>query len=412
MRKMPSRLFSGSDRMAFVWKNAEAATLYSIANSVYILENKIKNEETFPKSLIVDVYIDMGKNTADLVKKMLNILIQDVLCEDIQFILNKKALPNVKGDRKFDSCETICLFSGGIDSSIGILESLAKFKKIIGLYVAHRYTGKIDNKVENLNKLLLKPSNINLEKFMAPEWRRGYSQTRGFVYILYAGILSLLSDAKRVIVSECGQTMFQPKFAPLDTITYTTHPYVLQIAKTIIKFIIGRDIQIIIPFEDFTKSELIQVRPDDSLLSKTHSCITGRWKGNCGKCYACITRMIGSVNNGLSLSYFKDNVFAIPDDEDLNALLNFCFNFVYNPKDLDFWSFRSIEHFGKSELFERVSAEAFLALSILRDKGILHANYEFILDEYEELRINKRKEELKKSKQPDFSKEVSLYKIT
>jgi 7-cyano-7-deazaguanine synthase in queuosine biosynthesis len=411
---MASRLFLDSNRMQFVWKDKKTATLYSIANSIYILENKIKNGENFPKQVIIDIYVNLSPDLIQNIERMLNILVQDVLCEDIKFILNKKNLPKVKDDTKFIECETICLFSGGVDSSIGILETLKKYKKVRGLYVAHRYTGRIDAKVENLNKLLLKPKSIFLEKFIAPEWRLSYSQTRGFLYLLYAGILSLFCNSKRILVTECGQTTYQPKFAPLDTITYTTHPYVLQIGKSIINIILERDIKVITPFEDFTKSELIKVNHDDSILSITHSCIMGMWENNCGKCYACITRMIGSINNCLSLSYFRNNAFLMPDNEDLNSLLNFCFNFIYHKEDLDFWSFRSIEHFGKTNLFERVADEVFLALSNLRKSGLLHPNYELLLDEYnnlDSLRIKKRALDLKTLKNPDFDKEIDLYKI-
>jgi 7-cyano-7-deazaguanine synthase in queuosine biosynthesis len=411
---MASRLFSGSSMMQFVWKDKKTATLYSIANSIYILENKIKSNEEFPKQVIIDVYVDIPPKLSQAIQRMLNILVQDVLCEDIKFDLNKKNLPKVEDDTKFTECETICLFSGGVDSSIGILETLKKYSKVNGLYVAHRYTGRIDGKVKNLNKLLLKPAGIHLEKFIAPEWRLGYSQTRGFLYLVYAGILSLFCNSKRILITECGQTTYQPKFAPLDTVTYTTHPYVLQIGKSIINIILEKDIKVIIPFEDFTKSELIKVRPDDNILSITHSCITGIWNNNCGKCYACITRMVGSINNALSLSYFKDNAFQIPNNDDLNSLLSFCFNFIYNKEDLDFWSFRSIDHFGKADLFERVSAEVFLALFNLKNNGLLHPNYEFLLDEYNALdpsRIRKRALELNTLKMPNFDKEVSLYKI-
>ncbi len=412
---MAGKLFSGSNMMNFVWRDKKTATLYSIANSIYNLENLIKSKEKFPKNVIIDIYVDIKFGLKKSVEKMLNILVQDVLCEDIKFHLNKKILPKIYHDRKFRECETICLFSGGVDSSIGILEALKEYNKVRGLYVAHQYTGRIDGKVEELNKLILRPKYIYLEKFIAPEWRLGYSQTRGFLYLLYAGILSVFCNSKRILITECGQTTYQPKFAPLDTVTYTTHPYVLQIGKSIINIILKKDIKVILPFENFTKSELIKINPDDNLLSITHSCITGMWKNNCGKCYACITRMIGSINNGLSLTYFRDNAFEDPNNEDLNSLLNFCFNFIHNKKHLDFWSFRSIEHFGKTNLFERVSAEVFLALDNLKKKGILHPNYEFILEEYDNLdpsRIKNRKKELEDLNTPDFKKEIPLYKIS
>ncbi|MFH1505999.1 MAG: hypothetical protein ABIE94_03325 [archaeon] len=410
---MKKNLFVGSPTMKFIWESEETATLYSIANSIYLLENIIKKGGQFPDVVLVDIYKKIEPSTQIEITKLLNILVEDVLCEEINFELVPKKLPKTKTQKiVFKPCDTICLYSGGVDSSIGILKSKEEYGDVRALYVAHKYTGRIDGKVEYLNKVVLKPKKIILHKFIAPEWLKDYSQTRGFLYFLYGGILAHLIKSKRLIISECGQTMYQPKFAPLDTITYTTHPYVLEIAKTILGLILKKDIDIITMFEDFTKSELINLMPDDKLLSNTHSCVTGRWKDNCGTCYACLTRILGSINNKLSIFYFRKNPFLIPDNEDLNALINFCFKYLYDKEDIDFWSFRSIEHFKKNDLFNRVADEVFLALFILKKQGILHPNYEFVLDEYlakDAKRLDIRRKQLEQIKEPDFKKIVKNY---
>ena len=123
--------------------------------------------------------------------------------------------------------------------------------------------------------------------------------------------------------------------------------------------------------------------------------------------------MIGSVNLNLSLNYFRENVFQKQDNENLNSLLNFCLNFLYNRQELDFWSFKSIENFNKTDLFNRLCDEVFLAIYKLRDAGLLHTHYEFILDDFlaiDKKRIELRDLELKnKTKIPNFNKTLQFY---
>ncbi len=374
---------SPNESMDFIWFDNKSSSLYSIANSIFMLENIVKSDKKIPRNVLIDIYVDLNEESIKKIEQLLNILILDVLCEDVAFKLNKKELKKQKLKiRKFSKENTLCLFSGGVDSVTGILKSKETFGSVIGLFINHQDTGKIAYIVSNIERNLLKPKNIPLEKFIAPKMGRGYSQTRGFLYLVYGGILSHFTNAERIIISECGATMYQPKFSPFDTITYTTNPYVLQIAKTVIELILSRSIDVITPFEDFTKTEMMMILSDDNILSKTHSCITSRWGQNCGRCYACLTRMIGSANLGLSLKYFMKNAFEEPDNENLNALINFCYNFLHNRKEIDYWSFNTIQHFNKIELFERLCDDVFRALYSMKAKEILHPNYEFALDEY------------------------------
>jgi 7-cyano-7-deazaguanine synthase in queuosine biosynthesis len=408
-------MFYGSKNkiMQFINTNPEAASLYELANSIFMLEKMIKAGNKIPHEVLINVYCDLDYDECKKITRLLNILVSDVLLEDVFFTIQNKKFEKSTITRNFKQCETLCLFSGGIDSTIGIIKSKEAYGDVKGIYVAHQDMGKITFKVDGVTKAILNPLGIEVDKLIAPAMGVGYSQTRGFLYLLYAGLISIYTEAKRVVVSECGATMYQPKFAPLDTITYTTNPYVLQIAKTIIQIILKKELEVVIPFEDFTKTELMAVLPDDFIFKKTHSCITSRWDKNCGACYACITRMIGSINLSLSLDYFKDNAFQKSTNEHLNALLNFCLNFLYNKQELDFWSFNCIEHFNKIKLFNRVCDDVFLAVYKAKNSGNLHTNYEFVLAEFLKLgkdRIRQRENELKnKLKLPDFNKTIPVY---
>jgi 7-cyano-7-deazaguanine synthase in queuosine biosynthesis len=399
--------------MEFIWSNEISATLYSIANTLFMLEKIIKSGET-RKSVKIDYYTNLSEEEIKKLSNILKNLVLDVLCERVDFKLVKSNL----GDKKkiipsFTNVESICLFSGGVDSTLGILKSKEKYGDVIGLYVGHQDLGKITHKIDIIKKDILDKEGIPLTKFIAPAMGKGYSQLRGFLYILYSAILSNFVNAKRVIVAECGVTMYQPKFAPMDSITYTTHPLVLKSSKNIAEILLKRPLDLIIPFENFTKTEMIELLADDNILSKTHSCLSARWDKNCGGCYACITRMIGSINLGLSTEYFKSNHFGDKDNEILSSLLNFCFNFEINKKEIDYWSFKTIELFNKTDLFHRHCLDVFLSLNKLSQKGVLDSAYDVILDAYKKVKgegeLVSREEQLKNNKKdPDFDKKVRL----
>jgi len=406
---MAKNLFYGSPNkiMNFVWCNNVSATLYSIANTIFMLEKEIKSGNS-RKSVSIICYVELEEKIEKEILGLIKKLVLEVFYENINFRFVKKQVKKKTKPLSLNSYETLCLYSGGIDSTLGLLESFKEYKKVLGVYVAHQDLTKVTKKVGEIYNSLLKDKGIDYIKLMAPSMGRGYSQIRGFLYIIYSTMVALFVGAKRIVVSECGVTMYQPKFAPLDTITYTTHPSVLRYAKRISELITGKRFDIILPFENFTKSEMMFLINDDSTLSKTHSCITARWGINCGLCYACITRMLGSVNLNLSLDYFKDNVFE-KDSDMLISLLKFCLDFYSFKENLDYWSISNIKKYEKEELFERFCDDVFLALYNLNKKGLLNEDYKFFLEraiEFRNVNISNRKNSLLQAKRPDFSKKV------
>ncbi len=396
--------------MKFITLSPVGNTLYFIANSLFMLEKKIKLEEDVPEKVEVDIFIDLEDEIKSKIETLMNLVILDVLCEDVEFKLIKKPIKKtrLKFEELSEEHETICLFSGGIDSTLGISKTKEKYGDVLGLFISHGDLGKITKKVYDLKKIILDPEEINLIKMIAPPMGRGYSQLRGFLYILYAMIVSCFCNTKRIIISECGSTMYQPKFAPMDTITYTTNPYVLSSAKKIGELILGREIEIVTPFEDFTKTEMMNLIKDDSILSKTHSCISGRWGINCGRCYACIARMIGSVNLGLSLDYFKFNTFE-EENNMLSSFVNFCFDYLLFKENVDYWSLKNIEIFNKEDLFDRTCLDVFIALKKLSNQGYMDTEYSIVLEEFVKSnrdRLKSREEKLEIVKDPDFKNKV------
>src|SRR3989344_3725650 len=128
------RLFYGSPNeiMEFIYSDEKAASIYEIANSIFMLEKIIKKNKKIPKQVLIYIYFNLNDIEIKKITKLLNILISDILLEDIFFIIKNKDFKKRKIDRKFKGCKTICLFSGGVDSTIGIIKSKQKYEDVIG----------------------------------------------------------------------------------------------------------------------------------------------------------------------------------------------------------------------------------------------------------------------------------------
>lgn len=196
----------------------------------------------------------------------------------------------------------------------------------------------------------------------------GYSQLRGLLYTLYGSIYVSLLNADNLVIGECGPTMYQPRFSPYDTVTMTTHPYVMQTAKKIIDILLKRDINIIIPYENMTKAEVIQASPYKEFYPYSHSCITTRFGNNEGNCYGCIIRRLGFLVAGIEdCKYLYDPIGNSKYNADnLASLLRFNYDFLFDFKEMPFYAKQTIESFDKQDLLFRFSLDTFSALYLYK----------------------------------------------
>ena len=243
--------------------------------------------------------IDTARLAEILEELFLLILLEDVDIEikevdDIKGRVRKKA--------EFPKKEAIILFSAGVDSYSGIKIAKKRYKDLLGLFVAHNDQGWVINIVQKMKPLIA----TKIRTLYAPGMSSlGYSQLRGFVYILSAGVYAKLCNADKILVTECGPTMYQPLFSPYDSITHTTHPYVLKAAKDVLDIFLENKPSIIIPFEDLTKAEVIS-NSGITDFSVTHSCISQRFGDHDGTCFGCVIKKLAcSVSGVRDVSYKK-----------------------------------------------------------------------------------------------------------
>jgi 7-cyano-7-deazaguanine synthase in queuosine biosynthesis len=347
--------------------------LMVIGSIVFNIETAIRMGEEVDKVKIPISYETAYKCDLDKLKNEIEQLLNFVLIRDITIDFEI-----IKGSYKykryfgleFEECENVCLFSGGVDSYSGIIKCKEVLKEIEGVFVAHGDQPKGVHIVETLKPYLSK-FEIPINTLYAPPMKRyGYSQLRGFLYCIYGSIYVSLLNSENLLVTECGPTMYQPKFSPFDSVTMTTHPYVLEKTKNVIELLLKRKIQIITPFENLTKSEVLIASPTRKHFSETHSCISLGTGKNCGHCYGCVVRRLASITSGIKDSEYDWDPITkdFKKSENLVSLLRFSLDVLLNYENMDFTSKENIFNYKKQRLFRRFALDNFAALYILKKK--------------------------------------------
>lgn len=416
-------------------EHAVEADLAKIGVAIFLLEkrlNFLSTKQRREKLTIKKIQIPISPITyrqIDLKKIAFTLsgIIRFLLGENVEVALkletrNYREVEESLGEEKAN----ICLFSGGVDSYSGILNSKAKLKKVAGVFAYHSNYGRLRSIINKLNEKILRTKGIPLYTAKVPPHGKGFAQTRGFLYLIIGTIFAELLHAKKtIVISECGPTMYQPLFSPLDTVTLTTHPYLLDLTKRFLKRFTGKKYNIITPNEDLTKAEVISTSPMPEFLRLTHSCITTSYGRNLGECYGCILRKLAfrvagvqdcvypadvltkNVNETLAPIYPRITVGSYT--EPIEALMRFSYDMLFDYKSMPFYSKRKIEDFKKHDLFRRFSWDNFSGLYLLLDKNGTGRNrrvqklYQQMKGSFTKEKLNERINEVRSGKfKPDF----------
>lgn len=239
--------------------------------------------------------------------------------------------------------EKICLFSGGLDSLVGIYKLLQENNKT--LLVSHYDLDM--NGPHNDQKEIVEQLKTKFKHFTNFDWTynrvgavRGSSQKLETTFrsrsILFLGMASYLAHNltpnTTLIIPENGTISLNIPLTPSrrsSCSTKTTHPYVI---LSLNKIFIGLGIKTNIenPFELETKGEMLQPYSSDlffkSIVELSNSCGKGghkRWwykiavkndsnitPNHCGKCMPCMYRR-AAMNKVLwdNITPYGDNIF-------------------------------------------------------------------------------------------------------
>jgi 7-cyano-7-deazaguanine synthase in queuosine biosynthesis len=279
----------------------------------------------------------------------------------------------------------VCLFSGGVDSYAGILHASDAYDAVTGVFCAHSDQGKMIALVRRLERRLRRRANITLEELRVPPLGvRGYVQLRGFLYVVAAGSALVETGASTLLVTECGPTMFQPRFSPLDSVTMTTHPDVLRIARGCLTLLLRREVMLATPQSHMTKAEVMASAPERDGLRRTHSCISQRFGDHDGTCYGCIIRRLAALAAGIDDVDYRRN--PIWDERasggNLLELLRFSADLLIDPNRLEDFQRRHLTSFGVEDLFRRFALDNLSAVySVAARGGRLRRSIRAMLDD-------------------------------
>jgi len=199
--------------------------------------------------------------------------------------------------------------------------------------------------------------------------------------------------AQTLVIPECGVTMYQPRLTPLDTVTVTTHPRLVDLTVSLANKITRHPVKVWKPFENMTKAETLACIPRAGVVRLTHSCFNTRYAhlagaNHCGVCYACVLRRIAAVVAGTEPAdtglYAKDVVrhdfgaqsvgpmfrggtFGPKDVENLVLVVDLARLVLRDklPPEVQF----AIGEYGKEDLFRRFSLEVLAALRAWNVQG-------------------------------------------
>jgi len=408
-KETPIELKLHKDNQSMLHLSPKILDLFFLGDAIFEIEKILSpnSAEYLPK--IKKISIPHISDLNDKDKSELSILLNQLFLflykKDLIFDFVKagfqapdKASLNINTD--YDS---VMLFSGGLDSSLGLNYCKAKFNKTLLIYIRHGNAGQLTPTINKLEETLILPKGFKLVRIAGPKQESGYfANTRGLLYLL-TGALYACENNSPLIISECGVTMYQPRFGPLYSVTHTTDPVVIRIGKELIKIITKKDIDIKLPFENNTKAEMVKLYGDQENIAHSFSCLSNlRFavaKGNCGECYACLVRRLGilAARNDPTIYSQKNKLADIKHiKEKLYPIVNFCYRVVTDFDNLDYWQKEKILKYKKRDLFNRFALDTFIALDNLSKNKELPDWANLYLDAIDKSALQERLLELKK----------------
>ncbi|ENN8361689.1 Qat anti-phage system QueC-like protein QatC, partial [Acinetobacter baumannii] len=245
----------------------------------------------------------------NLLKEILHFLSGDLW--DFEFRQSNFVIPKmVKGGVRtkkiyINGHDSVCLFSGGLDSTIGAIDLKAQGKKSV--LVSHAYPK--DRQKQDHVYYDLQFDNARFQVLANPRKVKEIPadvqmRTRSFNFIAFGALIATALSKNhfsnkiiKLYIPENGLISINPPLTPRRIgalSTRTTHPYFLQKLNILFKNI-GLPVEIENPYQYKTKGEMMLECKDQSSLKKiaatTVSC--GKWKRSgmqCGKCLPCLIR--------------------------------------------------------------------------------------------------------------------------
>lgn len=340
--------------------------LHAIANSIFLLEEELHNDPNID-GLIIPLYHQYDSRLSDKIECLLEFLFGRHL--EVTFSENSHSLLAVEEEMSFEEGVT-CLFSNGVDSYAGVLNSCGRFKDLTAFFVNHGDQRNLRSLAQRFQNQEFKKLGIKLRITDAPRHGSYTRVSRGALYVLD----SFITGHNIIVVSEIGPTMYQPRFTLLDTISLTTHPRVLQLATEIANVVLSKPVTIIKPHEHLTKAEIVSALSSRRMLQSTCSCATTRWASsnapNCGSCYSCILRRLAFLAAGVNDGKYKSDpkcpfIYTSTGRDNFLQLCKFSIDLLDDFQALPRFEKGLISFYRRTALFQRFALDNLSGLHLL-----------------------------------------------
>lgn len=229
----------------------------------------------------------------------------------------------------FPGADSVCLFSGGIDSLIGSLFILKELNER-PLLVSHRSVPLMDSRQKKLVRLL-QQRNKTWEFPHLSVWvnRMGNRATeitqrsRSFLFLSIATSVASQLKMKKIYLCENGIVSLNIPISSQTVgtlLTRTTHPKFLSLFNQLIQKLFRDDLSVKNPFVFHSKTQLLEMLKDwnlSELLEGTVSCSYAQGKTRlqpqCGTCFQCVGRRFSVIAAGLQEhdppQYYEKDLF-------------------------------------------------------------------------------------------------------
>lgn len=209
----------------------------------------------------------------------------------------------------------VCLYSGGLDSAAGLANRLRNSAEDVTIAVNVQHRTDLGSRVNEQLALLAKHAKADLRsaiipfEMIAPKrlmlGEEVSQRARSFLFVAAGGVVAGATESSELEVFESGIGAINvPLLAGMEGSQSTrgTHPTFLKLMSQLLSHVMGKQLNVILPFRDSTKGEVAKILGDDELKGIALSTIScahypvrlekgDSWM-SCGLCPACIFRRV------------------------------------------------------------------------------------------------------------------------
>lgn len=298
--------------------------LFRLASSIYVIDKTIPRKSSFDNwtrdiRLYFPVHeIDLWQKNSEILVDLLSFLTGDHW--EVTFIQDHSIIPGL--DEKVSkkgfplNPQAVTLFSGGLDSFIGAIDSIDKNTRValVG-HTDHALVSKTQNNIHEKLTTNLKDREFNLVQFFLQpkESQENTTRSRSILFLTLGALVAASTNVKTLIVPENGMISLNVPltYGRIGSLsTKTTHPHTLKLFNDLL-IGLGIDVVAINPYQFKTKGEMIRDSTNfelsKELAPQTMSCshsTAARWEGkpsnkHCGYCLPCLIRRASLYMNNL-----------------------------------------------------------------------------------------------------------------